>query len=92
LLVQIQLSLEIGDAAELFAQFAQSLLAGFIRGQMSREGLIEGGGIKQAAEGFDQVADWTESYRKHWEDSFDRLGEYLAEIQVKQKTQKHHGK
>lgn len=27
------------------------------------------------------VADWTESYRRFWEESFDRLGEYLEELQ-----------
>jgi DNA-binding transcriptional ArsR family regulator len=27
------------------------------------------------------VADWVERYRQHWEESFDRLGEYLEEIQ-----------
>jgi len=28
-----------------------------------------------------QVSDWTEEYRQHWEGRFDRLGDYLAEIQ-----------
>lgn len=28
-----------------------------------------------------EVADWVERYRQHWEESFDRLGEYLEEIQ-----------
>lgn len=27
------------------------------------------------------VADWTEHYRRFWEGSFDRLGDYLAELQ-----------
>jgi DNA-binding transcriptional ArsR family regulator len=27
------------------------------------------------------VADWTESYRRFWEQSFDRLEDYLAELQ-----------
>jgi DNA-binding transcriptional ArsR family regulator len=27
------------------------------------------------------IADWTESYRRFWEESFDRLGEYLEELQ-----------
>lgn len=39
-----------------------------------------------------EVADWAEEYRKHWERSFDRLGDYLAEIQSVKKTEKHHGK
>ena len=33
------------------------------------------------------VADWVEHYRKFWEESFDRLDEYLKE--VKDKERKH---
>lgn len=29
------------------------------------------------------VADWLEIYRRHWEQSFDRLDDYLAELQSK---------
>ena len=29
------------------------------------------------------VSDWLESYRRHWEQSFDRLDDYLAELQSK---------
>jgi DNA-binding transcriptional ArsR family regulator len=32
-----------------------------------------------------QVADWVSEYRKFWEQSFDRLDEYLREIQKKEK-------
>lgn len=32
-----------------------------------------------------EVADWVEQYRRHWEDSFDRLENYLQEIQAKEK-------
>jgi DNA-binding transcriptional ArsR family regulator len=31
------------------------------------------------------VADWVDHYRKFWEESFDRLDEYLREIQKKEK-------
>lgn len=31
------------------------------------------------------VADWVEHYRRFWEDSFDRLDEYLKELQGKEK-------
>jgi DNA-binding transcriptional ArsR family regulator len=31
------------------------------------------------------VADWVEHYRRNWEESFDRLDEYLKEIQAKEK-------
>lgn len=31
------------------------------------------------------VADWVERYRQNWEESFDRLDEYLKELQTKEK-------
>ena len=31
-----------------------------------------------------EVADWVDHYRKFWEESFDRLDEYLREIQKKE--------
>ena len=33
-----------------------------------------------------EVADWVEHYRRFWEESFDRLDEYLRELQKKEKT------
>jgi len=33
-----------------------------------------------------EVADWVEQYRQFWEESFDRLGEYLEEIQKETKS------
>ena len=32
------------------------------------------------------AADWLEEYRRFWEESFDRLEEYLRELQEKEKT------
>ncbi len=32
-----------------------------------------------------EAADWVERYRRFWEESFDRLDEYLKEIQIKEK-------
>ena len=32
-----------------------------------------------------EVADWVSEYKKFWEESFDRLDEYLREIQKKEK-------
>lgn len=32
------------------------------------------------------ASDWMEKYRKFWEESFDRLDEYLREVQAKDKT------
>jgi DNA-binding transcriptional ArsR family regulator len=31
------------------------------------------------------VADWLEHYRRFWDESFDRLGDYLRELQAKEK-------
>jgi len=31
------------------------------------------------------AADWIEHYRRYWEDSFDRLDDYLREMQAKEK-------
>jgi DNA-binding transcriptional ArsR family regulator len=39
-----------------------------------------------------KVAAWTESYREHWEQSLDRLDDYLSQVQSKGRTQKNHGK
>jgi len=33
------------------------------------------------AEPLREVADWTEQYRRFWEESYDRLEEYLEELQ-----------
>jgi DNA-binding transcriptional ArsR family regulator len=39
---------------------------------------LEGGRLKE-------VSDWVQAYRKHWEESFDRLDEYLTTLQKKEK-------
>jgi DNA-binding transcriptional ArsR family regulator len=39
-----------------------------------RPARLEAGPLKE-------VAEWTERYRRFWEDSYDRLGEYLDELQ-----------
>ncbi len=43
-----------------------------------------------------EVADWAERYRRFWEESFERLDEYLIELQKKEKKhrqprEKRHG-
>ena len=54
---------------------------------LERAGLIERGREAQwrpcrlQAAPLKQVEDWVEQYRRFWEESFDRLGEYLREIQ-----------
>lgn len=40
-----------------------------------------------------EATDWIEQYRVFWEESLDRLGEYLKEVQSTKKTKgKKHGK
>jgi DNA-binding transcriptional ArsR family regulator len=54
---------------------------------LERAGLIEQ--VRQAqwrprrlrAERLREVADWVDQYRRHWEESFERVGEYLREVQ-----------
>ena len=58
---------------------------------LERARLIERG--KQAqwrpcrlqAEPLKEIADWVEHYRRFWEESFDRLDEYLRELQDRDK-------
>src|ERR1700743_2780580 len=40
---------------------------------------------KLKAEPLKQVADWLDEYRRFWEESFDRLDEYLKTLQIKEK-------
>lgn len=53
---------------------------------LQRAGLIEQGRQAQwrpcrlAPEPLREVADWVGQYRRHWEDSFERLDEYLREV------------
>jgi DNA-binding transcriptional ArsR family regulator len=46
---------------------------------------IEAGPLKDAAA-------WVEHYRRFWEDSFDRLDNYLHELGKKDKKEKKHGR
>jgi len=56
---------------------------------LKRAGLIEQGREAQwrpcrlEAEPLKEVADWVERYRRFWEESFDRLDDYLRELQQK---------
>ena len=53
---------------------------------LQRAGLIEQGRQAQwrpcrlAPRPLREVADWVGQYRRHWEDSFERLDEYLREV------------
>ena len=46
-----------------------------------------------AARPMKEAVDWLEHYRRYWEESFDRLDDYLKELQKKEKTEtrKNHG-
>ncbi|HEX6401006.1 MAG TPA: metalloregulator ArsR/SmtB family transcription factor, partial [Actinomycetota bacterium] len=54
---------------------------------LQRAGLIEQGRQAQwrpcrlTPEPLRDLADWVAQYKRHWEESFDRLDEYLKEIQ-----------
>jgi len=60
---------------------------------LERAGLIERGREAQwrpcrlQANPLKGVADWVEYYRRHWEESFDKLGAYLKELQRENKAQ-----
>ena len=55
---------------------------------LERAGLISRGRVAQSrpcrleAAPLREVADWVEEYRSFWEQSFDRLDEYLHELQM----------
>ena len=59
---------------------------------LERAGLIERGREAQwrpcrlQAEPLRQADQWIEQYRRFWEESFDKLGEYLKELQDGEKT------
>ena len=39
-----------------------------------------------------EVADWVEHYRRFWEESFDRLNDYLHELKTQKSKEKKHGR
>jgi len=57
---------------------------------LERAGLISRGRDAQRrpcrlrAEAIKEVADWTETYRRFWEESYERLDEYLEELKRKE--------
>lgn len=57
---------------------------------LARAGLIEQTREAQVrpcqlrAEPLRDAADWVATYRRHWEESFDRLDDYLKELQARQ--------
>jgi DNA-binding transcriptional ArsR family regulator len=85
--------LALGEATvtELAAPFDMSLpgISKHLK-VLQRAGLIEQGRQAQwrpcrlAPEPLREVAGWVEQYRRHWEASFERLGDYLRELQDNQ--------
>jgi len=61
---------------------------------LERAGLIARGReaqwrpCKLKAEPLRQAAGWLDEYRRFWEESFDRLDEYLQQVQAEQKQTK----
>jgi DNA-binding transcriptional ArsR family regulator len=62
---------------------------------LERAGLITRGRKAQwrpcrlEAKPLEDVSDWVEHYRRFWEESFDRLDDYLKELQKKEKKHGH---
>src|SRR5512134_878170 len=81
--------LALGEATvtELAAPFDMSLpgISKHLK-VLQRAGLIEQGRQAQwrpcrlQPEPLHNVADWVDQYRRHWEESFDRLSDYLREL------------
>jgi DNA-binding transcriptional ArsR family regulator len=86
--------LAVGEAtvSELAAPFDMSLpgISKHLK-VLQRAGLIEQGRQAQwrpcrlAPEPLREVAGWIEQYRRHWEESFERLSDYLGDLQDQQR-------
>ena len=59
--------------------------AGLIRRR--RRGRVHS--LKLSAKPMREASQWIEDYRKFWEESFDRLDDYLKELQNKEKNHEH---
>ena len=63
---------------------------------LERSGLIERGRDAQwrpcrlKAAPMKEAVDWLEDYRRHWEESLDRLADYLKELQARKPKEKTH--
>jgi DNA-binding transcriptional ArsR family regulator len=79
------------SVTELAEPFAMSMpaISKHLR-VLERAGLIARGRAAQwrprrlQARPLKEVADWVEHYRRFWEESFDRLDEYLQQLQKKE--------
>jgi DNA-binding transcriptional ArsR family regulator len=86
------------SVSELAAPFEMSLPAVSKHLKvLERAGLITRGRAAQwrpcrlEAAPLKDASDWLEEYRRFWEESFDRLEDYLRELQEKEKTDGRNG-
>ena len=62
---------------------------------LENAGLVDAGAgagcirLKLEAAPMKQASQWIEEYRRFWEQSFDRLDEYLKKLQAKEKKHEH---
>jgi DNA-binding transcriptional ArsR family regulator len=90
-----RLALGQATVTELAAPFDMSLpgISKHLK-VLQRAGLIEQGRQAQwrpcrlAPEPLREVDRWIEQYRRHWEESFERLSDYLREMQDSQEREK----
>jgi DNA-binding transcriptional ArsR family regulator len=88
-----RLALGESSVTELAAPFEMSMpaVSKHLR-VLERAGLVERGREAQfrpcrlRAHPLEQAAGWLEQYRRFWEESFDRLDEYLQRLQSEQKS------
>ncbi len=96
----ILVRLSKGDASvsELAKPFMKEMSAPAITKHLKvleKAGLISKGRDAQRrpcklnGDAFKEVSDWIEYYRQYWEESFDRLDDYLKTITDKKKGKKH---
>ena len=82
----------VGELAQPF-HMSQPAISKHLR-VLERSGLIERSRDAQwrpcrlKAAPMKEAVDWLETYRRHWEESFDRLEAYLKELQNKKPTTK----
>ena len=80
----------VKDLAEPF-DMSQPAISKHLR-VLERAGLIEQGRQAQwrprrlRAGPLRDIADWVNQYRRHWEESFERLDEFLREVQAKEQV------
>ncbi len=86
----------VGELAEPFAM-SQPAISKHLK-VLERAGLVVRGRDAQtrpcrlAARPLREVAEWAETYRRHWEESFDRLDEYLLDPQSTPTKEKSHAR